>query len=166
MLTIELLRDQIAAARAYSTQLIGHVEPADWFRMPAEGVSHVAWQIGHLYVAQYRLAVLRVRGASREDAEFVGDEDVRIFGINSVAVADPGAYPPVSEIRERFDRVHRRVTEFIGTLDGSTLDEPLAQPHAIAKTRREVLSFCAMHEMLHAGQIGLLRRLSGGRPVR
>lgn len=163
---LELLRSQIVGARVYTTELLAHIEDGDWFRMPAEGVSHIAWQVGHLYVAQYRLAVLRVRGASPEDADFVGDEDVRTFGINSVPVADPGAYPPVVEIRERFDRVHQRVVDFVGTLDVATLDQLLAQPHARAKTRREILSFCAMHEMLHAGQIGLLRRLFGGMPVR
>ncbi len=166
MTNLSLLRAQIEGARAYSSQLVDHIDPADWFRMPTEGVSHVAWQVGHLAVAQYRLVVFRIRGASPEDDQFAGEAEIRMFGINSVPVADPGTYPAVSEIRERLVRVHHYALRFIDGLDESTLDQALEQPHAIAKTRGQVLSFCAMHEMLHAGQIGLLRRLFGGQPVR
>jgi hypothetical protein len=40
-----------------------------------------------------------------------------------------------------------------------------AAPHPFAKTKLLALLWCANHEMLHAGQIGLLRRLLGCPPM-
>jgi uncharacterized damage-inducible protein DinB len=45
------------------------------------------------------------------------------------------------------------------------LDTPLVEPHRLARTKFESLVWCAHHEMLHAGQIGLLRRLLGVPPM-
>ena len=53
---------QIRQARGYIEDLLSHIAVDDWFRQPAEGVTHVAWQVGHLAVAQYGLALKRVRG--------------------------------------------------------------------------------------------------------
>jgi hypothetical protein len=39
-------------------------------------------------------------------------------------------------------------------------------PYAAFATKFGGLLFCSHHEMLHAGQIGLLRRLIGKAPVR
>lgn len=40
-----------------------------------------------------------------------------------------------------------------------------ATPLPLAKTKMESLLWCAHHEMLHAGQIGLLRRQLGYAPL-
>ena len=48
--------DRIAFSRRYTLGLLDGVPEAEWFRMPAEGVTHVAWQVGHLAMAEYRLA--------------------------------------------------------------------------------------------------------------
>ena len=46
------------------------------------------------------------------------------------------------------------------------LDDPVDEPYAAYATKYGALLFCAHHEMLHAGQIGLLRRLLGNSPIR
>src|SRR5262249_24363164 len=53
-------------ARAYTLRLLDQTPAGDWFRLPPGGVTHVAWQVGHLAVAQYFLALERVRGARPE----------------------------------------------------------------------------------------------------
>ena len=52
------------------------------------------------------------------------------------------------------------------TFDDQDLDQPVDQPYAAFATRYGALLFAGHHEMLHAGQIGLLRRLMGKAPVR
>jgi hypothetical protein len=39
-------------------------------------------------------------------------------------------------------------------------------PYAGYPTKLGALLFCPLHEMIHAGQIGLLRRLMGKPPIR
>jgi hypothetical protein len=46
------------------------------------------------------------------------------------------------------------------------LKEPVDMPYAVEATKLGSLLFCSHHEMLHAGQLGLLRRLLGKQPVR
>jgi uncharacterized damage-inducible protein DinB len=44
-------------------------------------------------------------------------------------------------------------------------DSPITPTHDIAQTKIEVLHWCADHELVHAGQIALLRRLCGHKPI-
>ena len=62
--------------------------------------------------------------------------------------------------------MHVRVLEEIGVLPESVLDEPSLQPHPVFDTKGGALEWSARHEMLHAGQIGLLRRLFGEKWLR
>jgi hypothetical protein len=61
-------------------------------------------------------------------------------------------------------RGHRELRELAG-LDEAELDQAVPHPHPFAKTKLLALHWCAQHEMLHAGQIGLLRRLLGSPPL-
>jgi uncharacterized damage-inducible protein DinB len=159
------LLDSICRARDYTNFLLAKTAPADWFRMPQEGVSHIAWQVGHLAFAQYSLAIKRIRGQLPEDVQILPPAFVEKFGKASMPVADPHAYPSAEEIRRVFDAVHRQVMEEISGLDDAVFDEPLASPHIRFSTKGGGLVWCAEHEMMHAGQIGLLRRLLGQPPI-
>jgi hypothetical protein len=166
MSRIQTIVDQIQLARKYTEGLLDGVRAEDWFRMPAEGITHIAWQVGHIAVAQYYLTMKRIRGARTEDAELVSDEWMGLFGKGSTPQADASVYPGPEAIRETFDRVHEQaVRELSGTDDG-VLDEPTDPPHPMFATKLGAVQFCPYHEMLHAGQIGLLRRLFGSAPLR
>jgi len=166
MSRLESVIDQIRLARIYSKGLIQAVGEADWFRMPEGSVTHVAWQVGHLAAAEYYLTAVRVRGRSEADAELISDEFLEQFGKGSVPQADPAAYPEVGEIRNVFDAVHAEALKDLPQLEEAILDEPAEPPHPMFSTRFGAISFCPMHEMIHAGQIGLLRRILGGDPLR
>ncbi len=166
MSRLQLARDQIAFARTYTLDLLDTIPVADWFRMPAEGVTHVAWQVGHLAMAQYRIVFERVRGARPEDEALIPADYLRLFLRDSVPDPDPAKYPSPAEIRGVFDRVHVAVLAYLDAgVPDDVLDDTILTPHRLFKTRIDILRWCAAHEMLHAGQIGLLRRLFGQRPV-
>jgi hypothetical protein len=42
----------------------------------------------------------------------------------------------------------------------------IARPHPLVRTKLWALLWCAQHEAVHAGQIGLLRRQLGHAPLR
>lgn len=157
--------DQIIFARKYTCDFLDTIVPADWFRMPAEGVTHVAWQVGHLAFAQHRLALERLRGVRPEDESLISPAFIKIFGRDSVGDPDPSRFPPPAEIRATFDRVHERLLAELPSILDSHLDLPPLTPHRLCKTRIDCLRWCAAHEMVHAGQIALLRRLFGQRPI-
>src|SRR5262249_52400745 len=97
MTEIDLIVSQIGAARRYTEGVLGDIDESDWFRMPAGGVTHVAWQVGHLAYAEYRTALERIRGVAAGDAELIPEAVQRLFGRESVppprAAAAPGPPP-------------------------------------------------------------------------
>jgi hypothetical protein len=165
MTDLERAVEQIAFARNYTVRLLDTVDAADWFRMPAEGVTHVAWQVGHLATAEYRLALERIRGRRAEDEQLIAEAFLRLFVRQSIAEADPSKYPSRQEIRAVFERVHAQTLRELPGVPQEALSEPLGTSHAVAKTKGEALVWCGRHEMIHAGQIGLLRRLFGQPPL-
>jgi hypothetical protein len=165
MTDLERAAEQIELAHGYGLRLFEGIDPADWFRMPPAGVSHVGWQVGHLTYAAYRLALLRLRGRLASDSELFPDEYAQLFGLGSSPEPDASRYPPPAAIRAAFDRVCNRVRNDVPRYDSTRLNEPLDPPHSIAKTKLECLFWCAAHAMVHAGQIGLLRRQLGHHPL-
>ena len=163
---LSLVISQIRFAREYTLSLLNDLSPEDWFRQPAGGVSHLAWQIGHLAMAQYGLCLFRMRGRAEVDLELMSSSFRRKFSKGTTPDPDPAANPSVEEIRGVFDRVFQQAMLELPAVTESQLDETVDMPYAAYPTKLGGLLFCSHHEMLHAGQIGLLRRLIGKSPVR
>jgi DinB superfamily len=158
--------EQIVFARAYTIDLLDQTPTNEWFRQPSAGVTHIAWQVGHLAVAEYRLACWRLRDVLPQDAALIPENYPGLFGYDSTPNPDPTAYPVQSEIRAVFDRIHDNTLEELKALAEADLDQVVVHPHPLARNKFQALLWCARHEMLHAGQIGLLRRQLGYLPVR
>ncbi len=163
---LELVTGQIRFARNYTISLLEDLKPEEWFRQPSEGVSHLAWQIGHLAMAQYGLCLFRMRGRAEVDLELMSSSFRKKFSKGTTPDPDPAANPSPEEIRQVFDRVFEQSMLELSTVTDAQLDEPVDMPYAAYPTKFGGLLFCSHHEMLHAGQIGLLRRLIGKPPVR
>jgi hypothetical protein len=163
---LELACQQIQFARSYTLSLLDDIEDTNWFWQPREGVTHVAWQVGHLAMAQYGLCLFRMRGRRPEDAQLMSSLFRKKFSKGSTPDPDPGSNPSPAEIRDVFQRVHCQTMEELPGYGESLLNEPIEAPYAMFPIRLGGLLFCPMHEMMHAGQIGLLRRLMGKATMR
>lgn len=153
---------QIRQARRYLEDLLQNIPDEYWFAEPPGGVTHVAWQVGHLAVCEYGLAMKRIRGVRPEDEQLVSTDDFRLFGKGSVPVFDAAAYPSVVAIKDLLNRVYRQTLAELKLLDEVTAAELTADPpHPMFRTKLGALVWCAQHEFLHAGQIGLIRRQLG-----
>lgn len=163
---LEIAQRQIAFARSYTKSLIADVEDELWFTIPAGCVTHVAWQIGHLAMAQYGLCLFRMRGRRSTDVELMSSAFRKKYFKGTTPDPDPDKNPAVSEIRAVFDRVFEQVNQEMAEFNEADLQEPIDEPYAAYNTKLGGLLFCSHHEMMHAGQIGLLRRLLGKPPIR
>jgi hypothetical protein len=163
---LEIAIKQIEFARKYNLGLIADIADSDWFRMPTPGVTHVAWQVAHLAMAEYGLCLFRMRGRREEDIDLMSSDFRKKFSKGTVPNPDPAQNPTPAEIRQVLSRVHERaMTELAGYTDAD-LDTPVDEPHAVFNTKIGAIFFCSVHEMMHAGQIGLMRRLLGKSPIR
>jgi hypothetical protein len=163
---LQVAIDQIKFARDYTNQLLADVQDHEWFVIPGGCVSHLAWQMGHLAMAEYGLTMLRLRGKEPTDAEFINNDFMRAFKKGSTPTSDASLYPSIHEIRQTFDAVHEHALRELDAWDEEDLQGELPFPYAVTNTKLGSVFFCPHHEMLHAGQIGLLRRMLGKEPVR
>ena len=162
----DLVLGEIQKVRRYTADLIDNVQDAEWFRQPADGVTHVAWQVGHLAVCQYALCLRRIRGEHETDAELLPADYFSLFGKGSEPSPEADIYPSPAEIRTVFDPVFRATESELAELSESGLDEETTPAHPMFTTKLGALQWAAQHEMLHAGQIGLIRRQLGSTPLR
>ena len=155
---------QIADARQYTLGLLADLPADAWFFMPTPAVTHIAWQVGHISIAQYRLGVAFLREPKPEDAAWVPTNYRELFGRDSTPHTDPARYPTPEEILANLDAINRHVMAEVSRFTEADLARLVLQPHHIVKTAIEALFWCSRHESIHAGQIALLRRLHGLRP--
>ncbi len=162
----ELTKQRIAFTDKMICEFIEGLEPELWFRMPSEGVTHIAWQVGHITLANYGLGMMRVRGKKAEDAGLLPESYAATFGRGSVPSQDQTIYPSIERMIELYKRVNDKLKEEMETYSLDLLDEPSLPEHPLFKTKFDTLIFLPYHAMMHFGQMGLLRRLSGKPPIR
>jgi len=165
-MNLPLALHQIEFARTYTLATLEGVDDADWFKMPPGCPTHIAWQIGHLAMAEYGLCLFRQRGRQEIDLELMTSSFRKQFSRGTTPSSDPTIYPPAADIRATLDRIHAQVLKEVPGLAEHLLSEPVEMPYAVQANKFGCLLFCSHHEMLHAGQIGLIRRLLGRNPIR
>jgi len=163
---LELARQQIEFARHYTLGLLENIDPTEWFVQPGGTTTHLAWQVGHLAMAEYGLCLFRQRGRQPVDMELMSSKFRKTFSRGTTPDPDPARNPQPVEILNVLQRIHVQMLAELPDFSDEQLDEPIDQPYAVRATRLGALYFCSHHEMLHAGQIGMLRRLLGKQPVR
>jgi DinB superfamily len=155
--------EQIAFARRYLVERLDTVPLSQWFVVPAGAPYHVAWEVGHVCMAQYRLCLERLRPRTPADDALISEQFVHTFRRESLAEEATGF--SAEQIRTTFDRVHARILEELPSYPDADLDLPPLVPHPLFNTRIAGLRYTPLHEMIHCGQIAVLRRMLGMKPV-
>jgi len=163
---LEVAVRQIEFARAYTLELISDVPHEDWFRMPEGATTHIGWQVAHLAIAEYGLCLFRQRDRRAEDAELMAGRYRKAYSKGSTPEAGPDNNASPEEILATLDRVHQQALLEMAEIPDRQLAQPVEMPFLGYPTKLGALLFCSHHEFLHAGQIGLLRRLLGKPPLR
>jgi|TARA_B110000467_G_C18198669_1_gene410480 hypothetical protein len=166
MIKLQMAIDQIAAARAYTLTLLEDIDHDHWFHQADPTPTHIAWQVGHLAMAQYGLLLFRQRGRSMDDSSLMSSSFRKKFSRGTTVSRDPDFYPPVTDILNVFHAIYDQSMSELVEYPLDQLNDPVDDPYAAYPTKLGCLLFCVHHEMLHAGQIGLLRRLLAKDPIR
>lgn len=166
MSRIREVLDQIELTRRYNLQRIDAVPADQWFTIPPGGVSHVAWQVGHIAFAEYRLCLERLRPRTPADESLISAEFIKVFGRDSTPESVSASGYTAGQIRAVFDGVHARVLEELPGYPDADLDlAPIGIPHPWFTTRIGGLRYAPLHEMIHCGQIAMIRRMLGHKPI-
>jgi hypothetical protein len=157
---------QIRFARHYTIELLNATPREHWFEIPTGLPTHIAWQVGHLAVSQYGLLMFRIRGRRPEDLDLIPGKFRKAFGRGSQPKPLAGDNPSPEELLERLGRVFEAGLKELNAVTPEVLLEPVDMPYAAYPIKLGAILFCPLHEQIHAGQIGLIRRGLGLDPVR
>ncbi len=158
---LQAATDRIQFARRYTKQFLDDLNEEDWFWTPPGFVTHVAWQVAHIASSQYGLCLFRLRGRTAEDETLIPQEFWDNFKIGSIPVAGAENNPPVATIWGVFDGMQEQVLSELADKSDQEVDIPLEKPHPAFSTVLGGIEYSPMHELIHVGQITLLRRLMG-----
>ncbi|MEM9585820.1 MAG: DinB family protein [Planctomycetota bacterium] len=158
---LEAAIGQIDFTRRYTHELLDATPQELWYQMPSGLPTHVAWQVGHLAVSQYGLLMFRIRGRRPDDLDLIPGRFRKAFGRGGTPNIDVGSQPTPAELLERLNRVYELATKEIRQTEPAVLLEPVEMPYAAYPCKLGAVLFCPIHEQLHGGQIGLLRRALG-----
>lgn len=157
---------QVDFARRYTLGLLENVPEELWPIVPTGASSHIAWQVGHLAVSQYGLMLFRQRGRAEGDLELMPGWLRKRFGRGSVPPTVASEIPSKASLLECLENIHIASMAALPNLSVDQLTEATEMPYAVYPIKLGALLFCPLHESIHAGQIGILRRMHGLLPVR
>ena len=157
---------QVDFARKYTLGLLESVPEELWSIIPNGASSHIAWQVGHLAVSQYGLMLFRQRGRAEGDLELMPGWLRKRFGRGSVPPTDASEIPAKATLLDCLEKIHVASMAALPSFSAEQLLESTEMPYAVHPIKLGALLFCPMHEAIHAGQIGILRRMHGLQPVR
>jgi hypothetical protein len=164
-----MLRGAIAQmnfARQYTLSLLEATATDRWFEIPPGLPCNIAWQVGHLAVSQYGLMMYRVRGRCPDDLKLIPGSFRKKYSRQTTPSADESSQPAAADLMQRLAEVHRLAMSELAAVDPAVLSDPIDQPYAGYPNKLGAILFCPLHEQIHAGQIGLIRRALGLPPVR
>lgn len=157
---------QIQFARRYTLELLDATPRDLWFQIPAGMSTNIAWQLGHITVSQYGLLMFRIRGRRPEDLDLIPGKFRKAYGRQSVPSDDASSQPTADEFLQRMNQVYENSLAELKTVDSNVLLESVDMPYAAYPIKLGAILFCPMHEQIHAGHLGMLRRSLGLAPVR
>lgn len=149
---------QIQFARDYTLGLLDATPRELWYEMPAGLPTHIAWQVGHLAVSQYGLLMFRIRGRSTEDLELIPGAFRKSYSRSSKPKLDPSNQMSADDLVERLHTVHDLAMKELADVNPEVLLDPVDMPYAAYPNKLGAILFCPLHEQIHCGQIGVLRR--------
>ncbi len=162
----DLLLKQTDWARQYTIQLIDSIPEKLWYVQPSGLKTHVAWQVGHLAVSQYGLMLFRQRGRMPGDLELMPGWLRKQFGRGTTPSESADGMPTPTDLLAMLNNINVQAHAEVSLLNAEQLAEPTEMPFTAYPIKLGALLFCPLHESIHAGQLGLLRRLHGLAPIR
>jgi hypothetical protein len=123
-------------------------------------INHVKYLAGHLLNSQYGLA--RMAGLK---PEVKWNELFAVMGQSEAK--DDFPYPAIEEIKGEWNQLHQPLRNNLEKLTPEMLAQTPPHPfHQVAASSGELWAFINHHIAYHIGQIGILRKGFGKKPMR
>jgi hypothetical protein len=158
----ERLRRQLVKAREHSERLLADFRtPDDWTHQVHPGANHALWFVGHMATTDNFLISLVAPEKATASETYTG-----LFGMGSQPTGDIAAYPPSADVLETMRERRRTLLAILDELPEEDLARktPKGAPD-FTPDFASVFELAIWHEGLHSGQLSLVRRSLGHKPL-
>lgn len=160
------LRDRLLfpfnRARKFTESLLDvFTTPADWVHRVHPGANHALWIMGHLTTVDHGVfAKLDPAKAVALPREYT----VR-FGKGSTCEATLESYPAPAEVRANLTAGRQRLVDLLTGMSNAQLASKLPGESPLFTDFGSVFEFLTWHEGIHTGQLTVVHRALGHRPI-
>jgi hypothetical protein len=153
---------QLGMIRDMSEKILAAFEsPDDWCRQVVPETNHALWFAGHMATTD-NYFISRV--APGREKQLEGWD--KLFEMGSKPTNDPEDYPPVAEVLDMMrERRGLLVERLNGCSDAELAGPPAAGASDFLPDLASIYEMTTWHETLHLGQVTVVRRSLGYRPV-
>ncbi|MGE5611512.1 MAG: DinB family protein [Bacillota bacterium] len=161
MTPIELTADNLQRNLGLLKMTLADFSDGDMLVRPCPGANHALWQLGHLIVSEARMVgACRPEGGPELPANLADKFNAKTAGIN-----DAGAFLPKAKLLEILGDVRAATVKWVGGLKPEDLNRPGPERmKEIAPTVGHMVMLLSGHQLMHLGQMQVIRRKLG-KPV-
>jgi uncharacterized damage-inducible protein DinB len=155
---------QVIEAVLNNTQFIAHqylsdLSDADLLVRPVPGANHIAWQLGHVIVAEIHMVRSQLPDAAYPELPAGFAEQ---HGKETASQEPPKGFLTKQQYVDLFNRVREATKATVAKLSDADLDRPTSgQMAQFAPKLGDFLVLVANHTLMHAGQFSVVRRKLG-----
>ncbi len=157
----DMMRGSFGRSQMVMSMLLSDLTTEDIMQRPAPGANHVAWQLGHLITStRYFGETIRAGSMPELPQGFEQQHSKETAGSD-----DPAAFLTKDQYVSLLDQQRAAMLALACQLDEAALaaDAP-EEVRSFAPRVADMMGLVAEHEMMHSGQISVLRRKLG-KPV-
>jgi uncharacterized damage-inducible protein DinB len=157
----EVIRSSFGRAQMVTAMLIGDLSDAEIMQRPVANANHIAWQLGHLIASVHYFGESIKAGSM---PALPDGFDAR-HSKETAHSDDPAAFLSKDAYAGLLDQQRAALLRLVEQTDDATLAaDSSGDLKEIAPRLIDVVALAAEHEMMHSGQISVLRRKLG-KPV-
>lgn len=148
-----VLTESMKATKDWADQILKDISEADSIARGQDQMNPIKWLVGHLCVSSRFI----VTGLGKEMQLPAGDTYSKMFEWGSVVADDPAVYPPLADVKERFNRAFEAVMKVMGETSEADLDKEREFAPGWKATTGQFLMFMGLHQAYHVGQMAAVR---------
>ena len=158
MKTHEAITSNLHTSRYIMTSYLSDLSDDDLLVRPVPAAHHAAWQLGHLILSESQMINgIRAGSAPALSPEFAARHDK-----GAAKAGDPAHFYPKSQYLSCMNNLREATLTLLSQLSEEDLSKPGPEAmRSYAPTVGSVFLSIANHELMHSGQIAVIRRALG-----
>lgn len=158
----EAIRLNLSSANMICQGYLSDLTDGDLLVRPIPGANHIAWQLGHILVAEHEMIEATCPGSMPALPAGFAEK----YTADTSKLDSPGAFHPKAVYMSVWEEQRSKTLTALDKLTDADLDKPAPEKYrGFVKTVGEIFSMQGTHWLMHAGQWAVIRRKLGRKPL-